>query len=135
MTARLIIMSHATTLPSNSFPVECQETLTRLIITSHSSVVTTDFVANLPSWQQSLLDQLTTEHSHREILEMLQASTKPRGPVSGTLINSFRSKADALLSVLVYLNLLADHFMPSISTIKICIYTNSESNVKRIIQN
>jgi hypothetical protein len=74
---------------------------------------------------------MTTEHSHREILEMLQASTKPpiiatdgsirpykaqgtfvltdqdgtpwlrcRGPVSGTLINSFRSKAHALLSVL-----------------------------------
>jgi hypothetical protein len=59
---------------------------TRFIITSQSSVVTTDpppmpntptFLANLPSWQQSLLDQLTTEHSHREILEMLQASMKP----------------------------------------------------------
>jgi hypothetical protein len=77
---------HTTTLPSNSFPVECHETMTRLIITSQSSVVTTDpppmpntptFLANLPSWQQSLLDQMTTEHSHREILEMLQASTKP----------------------------------------------------------
>jgi hypothetical protein len=77
---------HATTLPSNSFPVECHETTTRLIITSQSSVVTTDpppmpntptFLANLPFWQQSLLDQMTTAHSHREILEMLQASTKP----------------------------------------------------------
>jgi hypothetical protein len=38
---------------------------------------TPTFLANLPSWQQSLLDQLTTEHSHREILEMLQTSTKP----------------------------------------------------------
>jgi hypothetical protein len=71
-------------------------------------------------------ERLTTEHSHREILEMLQASTKPpiiaedrsvkpyraqgtfawvladqdgnpwlrcRGPVSGTPIDSFRSKA------------------------------------------
>jgi hypothetical protein len=77
---------HETTLPSNSFPVECQETLTRLIITSQSSVITTDpppmpntpaFLANLSSWEQSLLDQLTTEHSHQKILEMLQTSTKP----------------------------------------------------------
>jgi hypothetical protein len=58
-----------------------------------------------------------------------------RGPVSGTPINSFRSEAHALLSVLVYLNLLADHFTAPISTIKICIYTDSESNVKWIIQN
>jgi hypothetical protein len=142
-----------------------------------SSVVTTDpppmpntptFLANLPSWQQSLLDQLTTEHSHRAILEMLQTSTKPpiiatdgsvkpyraQGtfawvladqdgtpwlrccrPVRGTPINSFRSEAHALLSVLVYLNLLADHFTAPISSIKICIYTDSESNVKRIVQN
>jgi hypothetical protein len=59
-----------TTLPSKSFPVECQETLTWLIITSQSSVITTDplpipntstFQANLPLWQQSLLDQLTTD--------------------------------------------------------------------------
>jgi hypothetical protein len=28
-------------------------------------------------WQQSLLNQMTTKHSHQEILEMLQASTKP----------------------------------------------------------
>jgi hypothetical protein len=130
---------------------------------------TPTFLANLPSWQQSLLDQMTTEHSHWEILEMLQASTKPptltatdgsvkpyraqgtfawvladqdsnpwlrcRGPVSGTPINSFRSKAHALLSVLAYLNLLADYFMAPVSAIKICIYTNSESNVERIIQN
>jgi hypothetical protein len=63
---------HETTLPSNSFPVECQETMTRLIITLQSSVMTTDpppmpnaptFLASLPLWQQSLLDQLTTEHS------------------------------------------------------------------------
>jgi hypothetical protein len=149
--------------------------MARLIIMSQSSVVTTGpppmpstptFLANLPSWQQSLLDQLTTKHSHREILEMLQASTKPpiiamdrsvkpyraqgtftwlladqdgtpwlrcRGPVSGTLINSFRSEVHALLYALVYL--LADSFMAPISTIKICIYTDSESNVKRIIQN
>jgi hypothetical protein len=99
---------------------------------------------NLPSWQQSLLDQLTTEHSHQEILEMLQTSTKPpiiatdgsvkpyraqgtfawvladqdgnpwlrcRGPVNGTPIDSFRSEAHALLSVLVYLNLLADYYL------------------------
>jgi hypothetical protein len=125
-------------------------------------------LANLPSWQQSLLDQLPTEHSHREILEMLQTSmklpiiatdgsVKPyraqgtfawvladqdsnpwlrcRGPVSGTPIDSFRSKAHALLSVLVYLNLLADHFTAPVSAIKICIYTDSESNIKRIIQN
>jgi hypothetical protein len=126
------------------------------------------FLANLPSWQQSLLDQLTTEHSHREILEMLQTSTKAPiiatdgsvkpyraqgtfawvladqygnpwlrccGPVSGTPIDSFRSEAHALLSVLVYLNLLADYFSAPVSAIKICIYTDSESNVKRIIQN
>jgi hypothetical protein len=70
---------HETTLPSNSFPVECHETSTRLIIVSQISVVTNDpppmpntptFLANLPSWQQSLLDQLTTKHSHQEILEM-----------------------------------------------------------------
>jgi hypothetical protein len=122
---------------------------------------TPTFLANLLLWQQFLLDQLTTEHSHREILEMLQASTKPpiiatdgsvkpyrdqgtfawvladqdgtlwlrcHGPVSGTPINSLCSEAHALLSVLVYLNLLADHFMSPISTIKICIYTDSESN-------
>jgi hypothetical protein len=35
------------------------------------------FLANFLPWQQSLLDQLTTEHSYREILEMLQAATKP----------------------------------------------------------
>jgi hypothetical protein len=151
--------------------------MTRFIIMSQSSVVTTDpppmpntptFLANLPSWQQSLLDQMTTEHSHQEILEMLQASTNPpiitidgsvrpykaqgtfawvladhegtpwlqcRGPVSGTPINSFCSEACALLSVLVNLNLLADHFQTPVSTIKICIYTDSKSNVKRIIQN
>jgi hypothetical protein len=105
---------------------------------------TPTFLANLPSWQQSLLHQMTTEHSHREILEMLQASTKPpiiatdgsvkpyraQGtfawvladqdgtpwlrccrPVSGTQINSLYSEAHALLTVLVYLNLLADHFI------------------------
>jgi hypothetical protein len=38
---------------------------------------TPNFLDNHPSWQQSLLDQLTTEHSHRKILEMLQASTNP----------------------------------------------------------
>jgi ribonuclease HI len=129
---------------------------------------TPTFLENLPLWQQSLLDQLTTEHSHREILEMLQTSTKPpiiatdasvkpsraqgtfawvladqdgnpwlrcRGPVNGTPINSFCSEAHALLSVLVYLNLLADYFLAPVSDIKICIYTDSESNVKRIIQN
>jgi ribonuclease HI len=58
-----------------------------------------------------------------------------RGPVSGTPINSFRSEAHALLSVLVYLNLLVDYFMAPISTIEICIYTDSKSNVKQIIQN
>jgi ribonuclease HI len=58
-----------------------------------------------------------------------------RRPVSGTPIDSFRSEAHALLSVLVYLNLLADYFMAPVSAIKICIYTDSESNVKRIIQN
>jgi ribonuclease HI len=168
---------HETTLPSNSFPVDCQETMTRLIITSQSSVITTDpppmpntptFLANLLSWQQSLLDQLTTEHSHREILEMLQTSTTPpiiatdrsvkpsraqgtfawvladqdgnpwlrcRGPDNGTPIDSFRSEAHALLSVLMYLNLLADYFLAPVSAIKVCIYTDSESNVKRIIQN
>jgi hypothetical protein len=38
-----------------------------------------DWERIVQTWQkdQSLLDQLTTEHSHREILEMLQASTKP----------------------------------------------------------
>jgi hypothetical protein len=44
------------------------------------------------------------------------------GLVSGTPINSFCSEAHALLSVLVYLNLLADHFMAPISTIEIYIY-------------
>jgi ribonuclease HI len=118
--------------------------------------------------QQRILDQLTTEHSHREILETLQASTKPpiivtdrsvkpyraqgtfawvladqdgnpwlrcRGPVSGTPINSFHSEAHALLSIQVFLHLLADYFMAPISAIKICIYTDSESNIKQIIQN
>jgi ribonuclease HI len=129
---------------------------------------TPTFLDNLPSWQQPLLDQLTTEHSHREILEMLQASTNPpiidtdgsvkpyrargtfawvladqdgtpwlrcRGPVSGTPIDSFLTEAHALLSVLVYLNLLNVHFAVPISAIRINIYTDSESNVKRIIQN
>jgi hypothetical protein len=68
---------HATTLPSNSFPVECHETTTRLIITSQNLVV---------------------------------------------------------MSVLVYLNLLADLCMAPIATIEIYIYTNSESNVKQITQ-
>jgi hypothetical protein len=110
------------------------------------------FLANLLSWQQSLLNQMTTEHSHKEILEMLKASMKPpiiatdgsvklhraqgtfawvmadqdgtpwlkcHGPVSGTPINSLRSEACALLSVLVYLNLMADHFKAPIPTIKI----------------
>jgi hypothetical protein len=45
-----------------------------------------------------------------------------RGPVSGTPINSFHSEACALLSVLVYLNLMADYFKASIPTIKIYIY-------------
>jgi hypothetical protein len=54
---------------------------------SQSSVVTnipppipnTPFLfANLPLWQQSLLNQMAMEHSHQDILEMLQASTKPR---------------------------------------------------------
>jgi hypothetical protein len=129
---------------------------------------TPNFLDNLPSWQQSLLNQLTTAHSHREIVEMLQASTNPpiiatddsvkpykargtfawvlanhdgtlwlrcRGPVSGTSIDSFRTEAHALLSVLVYLNLLEAHFTAPISAIRINIYTDSESNVKRIIQN
>jgi hypothetical protein len=129
---------------------------------------TPTFLVNLPLWQQSLLDQLTTEHTHREILEMLLTSTKPpiiatdgsvkpyrahgiftwvladqdgnpwlrcRGPVNGTPIDSFRSEAHSLLSVLVYLNLLADYFLAPVSAIKICIYTDSESNVKQIIQN
>jgi hypothetical protein len=124
---------------------------------------TPTFLANLPLWQQSLLDQLTTE-----ILEMLQTSTKPpiiatdssvkpyraqgtftwvladqdgnpwlrcRGLVNGTPIDSFRSEVHALFSVLVYLNLLADHFLAPVSAIKVCIYTDSENNVKRIIQN
>jgi hypothetical protein len=43
---------------------------------------TPTFFANLLSWQQSLLDQMTTEHIHWEILEMLQASTK--SPISAT---------------------------------------------------
>jgi hypothetical protein len=82
------------------------------------------FLENLPAWQQSLLNQMTTDHSHHDILEMLQTSTKPpiiatasdytakgsfawalavdgtpwlrcHGPVSGTPINSFRSEACA----------------------------------------
>jgi hypothetical protein len=61
-------------LPSNSFPVDCRETPTSLIITSRSSVLTiapppmpnTPFVlTNLSAWQQSLLNQMTTEHSHQ----------------------------------------------------------------------
>jgi ribonuclease HI len=58
-----------------------------------------------------------------------------RGPVSGTPINSFRTEAHALLSVLAYLNLLNVHFAVPISAIRINIYTDSESNVKRIIKN
>jgi hypothetical protein len=55
--------------------------------------------------------------------------------VGGTPINSFvHSKACALLSILVYLNLLADDFMAPIATIEIYIYTDSKSNVKRITQ-
>jgi hypothetical protein len=129
---------------------------------------TPTFLANLPSWQQSLLNQMTTEYRHREIMEMLQASTKPsiiatdgsvkvhnaqgtfawvladpdgtpwlrcRGLVGRTPINSFHSEACALLSVLVYLNLMADYFTAPIPTIKIYIYTDSESNIKRINQN
>jgi ribonuclease HI len=129
---------------------------------------TPNFFDNLLSWQQSLLDQLTTEHSHRKILEMLQASTNPpiiatdgsvnpyttrgtfawvladqdgtpclqcHGPVSGTLIDSFHTEAHALLSVLVYLNLLNVHFVAPISAIRINVYTDSESNVKQIVQN
>jgi hypothetical protein len=57
-------------------------------------------------------------------------------PVGGTPINSFRSKACALLSTLVYLNLMADYFTaPILPTIKIYIYTDGESNIKRINQN
>jgi ribonuclease HI len=111
---------------------------------------------------------MTKEHSHREILEMLQTSTNPpiiatdgsvkpyrargtfawvladqdgtpwlrcRGPVSGTPIDSFRTEAHALLSVLVYLNLLNVHFGAPVTAIRINIYTDSESNVKQIIQN
>jgi hypothetical protein len=72
--------------PSTSFPVECPETMNRIIISSQSSVVTTNlppmpntpiFLANLPWWQQSLLNQMTMEHSHRENLEMLQTPRKP----------------------------------------------------------
>jgi ribonuclease HI len=126
---------------------------------------TPNFLDNLPLWQQSLLDQMTTEHSHREILEMLQTSTNPpiiatdgsvkpyrarvnfawvladqdstpwlRCRVSGTPIDSFRTEAHALLSILMYLNLLEAHFTAPISAIRINIYTDSESNVKRIIQ-
>jgi hypothetical protein len=64
----------STILPSNSFPAECRKTMARLIIMSQSSVVTINppptmpntptFLANLPSWQQSLLNQMTMEHSH-----------------------------------------------------------------------
>jgi hypothetical protein len=36
---------------------------------------TPTFLVNLPSWQQSLLDQMITEHSHQGILEMSQASS------------------------------------------------------------
>jgi ribonuclease HI len=57
-----------------------------------------------------------------------------RGPVSGTPINSFRSEACALLSVLDYLNLMADYFTAPIPTIEIYIYTDSENNIKRINQ-
>jgi hypothetical protein len=66
----------STILSSNSF-----ETTTRFIITSQSSVLTIippptpntpTFLANLSSWQQSLLNQMTMEHSHQEIV-----STKP----------------------------------------------------------
>jgi hypothetical protein len=55
----------STILPSNSFPVECRETTRRLIIKSQSSVLTINsppmpntpvILANLPSWQQSLLN-------------------------------------------------------------------------------
>jgi hypothetical protein len=46
-----------------------------------------------------------------------------RGPVKGTPIDSFCSEV------------LADHLSAPISAIRICIYTDSESNVKRIIQN
>jgi hypothetical protein len=112
-------------------------------------------LANLLLWQQSPLNQMTMEHSHQEIPEMLQANMKPPiiamdgsvklhraqetfawvmadqdgtlwlrccEPVSRTPINSFC----ALLSVLVYLNLMADYFKASIPT------TDSESNIKRI---
>jgi hypothetical protein len=57
------------------------------------------------------------------------------GPVPGTPINSFCSEACALLSVLVYLNLMADHFTAPIPTIEIYIYSDIESNIKRINQN
>jgi hypothetical protein len=115
----------------------------------------------MPNTPFFLANQMTTEHSHQEILEMLQASTKPPiiatdgsvkphrgqgtfawvladqdgipwlmrlGPVSGTPINSFRLEACALLSVLVYLNLMADYFTAPIPTIEIYIYTDSEAD-------
>jgi hypothetical protein len=59
---------------------------------------------------------------------------KCRGPVSGTPIDSFRSEACALLSVLVYLNLMADYFTAPIPTIEMYIYTDSESNIRGINQ-
>jgi ribonuclease HI len=58
-----------------------------------------------------------------------------RRPVSGTPINSFRSEACALFYVLVYLNLMANYFTAPIPTIEIYVYTDSESNIKRINQN
>jgi hypothetical protein len=53
---------------------------------------TPTFLANLPSWQPSLLDQLTTEHSHREILEMLQTSTKPPIIATDSSVKPYRAQ-------------------------------------------
>jgi hypothetical protein len=63
----------------SSFHLSPTDRFNKVVITTDPPPMpnTPTFVANLPSWQQSLLDILTTEHSHQEILEMLQTSMKP----------------------------------------------------------
>jgi ribonuclease HI len=55
---------------------------------------------------------------------------KCKGPVGGFQVDSFQAEGYGLLSALLYLNLLAEHFHATIPTIEI--HTDSESSLTRI---
>jgi hypothetical protein len=55
---------------------------------------------------------------------------KCKGPVGGFQVDSFRAEGYGLLSALLYLNLLAEHFHATIPMIEI--HTDSESSLTRI---